>query len=120
MLDSMFQSGYLFDWEWPYNDNEDGEVYQVGYYWDATQHVCTYKWEPQHLDSVTPSAKCLGETYTSPWECWVIGTPAEPPPFHMPSSFYRAKFVAWDKKPLSHITQKQKLDRDISWRARQG
>jgi hypothetical protein len=115
-----FQMGYMFDWEWPHNDSEDGEVYQCGYYWDADTYVFFHKWEAQHLAGVTPTSNALGANYTYPWEAWSAGTPAEPPPIYLPSKFYRAKFVAWDKKPIDHITEKKLYDRDPSWRSRKG
>jgi hypothetical protein len=110
----------MYDWEWPHNDNANGEVYQCGYYWDVDTYVFMHKWEAQHLAGVTPSSSALGANYAHPWEAWYAGTPAEPPPFYLPSKFYRTKFIAWDRKPIDYMTEKQLLDRDPSWRQRQG
>ena len=40
-----FQSSYMYDWEWPFTDFEDGEVFQMGFYSDAFDCVCLYYWE---------------------------------------------------------------------------
>jgi len=115
-----YQMAYFWDWEWPYNDHADGEVFQPGYYDDGHYYVTTNIWEHEHLDIVTPTTPSYGEFYTQPWEVWCVSTPCEPPAVSFPDGFYRAKFVAWDRKPLEATTLKELQDSDITWKTRQG
>jgi len=120
MIPSRMQSCYLYNWEWPHNDNANGETFQPGYYNDTNTYVCTNIWEHEHLDDLTPTTSSYGEFYTQPWEVWEISTPCEPPPVPFPNGFYRAKFVAWDRKPIEPTTRKELQDRDRTWKTRQG
>ena len=120
MIPPKMYSCYQHDWEWPYNDHDDGETFQPGYYNDANTYVCTNIWEHEHLDSLTPTTSSLGEFYTQPWEVWEISTPCEPPPVSFPAGFHRAKFIAWDRKPIEPSTKKEIQDRDSTWKTRQG
>jgi len=120
MIPPKMQSCYFFDWEWPYNDSDDGEVFQPGNYDDSNQYVCLNIWEIEHLASLTPTSSSLGEFYTQPWEVWYIDLPAEPPPVPFPVGFFRAKFVAWDRKPIEPTTRREMQNRDRTWKTRQG
>ena len=117
---SAFQSGYMWDLEWPYTDSTTGPVYRVGYLHDYTQNMCTFKWEIQQLDGLTPTTSLSVYNYTNPWEAFMISTPAEPPPFHFPLDFFRLKFIAWDKKPLDALSLKRIEETDPSWKTRKG
>ena len=114
------QSCYLWDWEWPYNDSDNGEVFQMGYYNDENQYICTNLWEMEHLAELTPTTAAHGGMFTHPWEYWEMSAAAEPPPISFPSGFYRAKFLAWDKKPIEAITLRELQDRDFTWKTRTG
>lgn len=120
MIPSKMLSCYQWDWEWPYNDHADGETFQPGYYDDSNLYLCTNIWETEHLASLTPTTSSLGEFYTQPWEVWYISTPCEPPPVPFPVGFYRAKFVAWDRKPVEPSTLREVQDRDRTWKTRTG
>lgn len=116
-----FQSGWMHEWEYPYTDYANGEIYNVGYYHDATEVVFVHKWEAQHQDDLTPTTSAAGSNYTQPWEALVSGvTAAEPPPIHLPSQFGKLIYLAWDKKPVDPILEKELKDRDWSWRTRSG
>jgi hypothetical protein len=119
-LPPKFQSGYMHDWEWPHNDNGNGEVFRVGYFYDADEKVFMHKWESEHMAGYTPSTSAAGSNYTQPWEAWNAATPAEPPPVHLPSKFHKLLYLAWDRKPVDPISRKEVEDRDMSWRTRQG
>jgi hypothetical protein len=119
---SGFESGYMYDFEWPYTDHADGEVYMAGYYHDSTQKLHTSMWESQHLDGLTPTTTVTCHNYTQPWEALtgLITNPAEPPPFHMPANFLKMIYAAYDRDPLTPITQRELLERDMSWKTRKG
>lgn len=119
-LPPEFQSGYIYEFEWPYNDNEDGEVFRVGYLDDSTETIFMHKWELEHLAGYTPSTTAAGENYTQPWEAWYASTPAEPPPVHLPTKFHKLIYLAWDRKPIDPINKKEIENHDMSWRTRQG
>jgi hypothetical protein len=119
---SEFECGYMYDFEWPYTDSDNGQVYMVGYYHDSSQKLHTSKWESQHLDGLTPTTTLSVHNYTQPWEglTGLITNAAEPPPFHFPGRFYRLNYVAWDRKPLDNLSLKELKERDMSWKTRQG
>jgi hypothetical protein len=120
MMPSKMQACYFWDWEWPYNDNANGEVFQPGYYDDANQYVCIHAWEREHLAGLTPTTAALGDFYTQPWEVWVTSLPGEPPPIPFPDGFHRAKFMAWDRKPVEPSTLREVQSMDRTWKTRQG
>jgi hypothetical protein len=119
MIPSKMQSCYQGDFEWAYNDNADGEVFKPGYYDDASLKLCTNIWETELQQSQTPTTNSDGHFYCQPWEAW-YGTPTETPPVPFPLGFHRARFLAWDRKPVEYITLKDLQDRDNTWKTRQG
>jgi hypothetical protein len=120
MMPPKMQSFYMYDWEWPHNDNSNGEVIQHWYYDDGEQKLGNQLWEIEHLEGLTPTTNAAGHNYNQPWEAWHASTPNEPAPVPFPSNFNRAKFVAWDRKPLEPITLRELQDRDMTWRTRAG
>jgi len=114
MIPSKMQCCYQQDWEWPYNDHDNGEVWQPGYYDDANQFQCTHIWEIESNAGLSVTSQAAGSFYTQPWEAWYVSTPGEAPPIPFPDGFYRAKFVAWDRKPVEGKSLREIIDWDQS------
>lgn len=116
----QFYSSYIYDFEYAYTDYDDGEVWQCFYEYPKDDFYFTHKWESQHIEGLTPTTSALGEMYTHPFEAWLAGTPAEPPPVILPDRFEKMLFVAWNKWPLDPTTKREVEMQDPSWRSRTG
>ena len=115
-----FQSAWMHEWEYPYTDYSNGVIFNFGYFYDADEIVFVHKWESQHLAGFSPSTSAAGTNYTQPWEAFTSVTPAEPPPLNLSSQFDKMLYLAWDRKTIDPISQKELKDRDATWRTRQG
>lgn len=115
-----FQTAYCYDHEWSYTDHDDGEVYQLGDYHDASEVVFLHIWEVELLAERNATTVAAGEQYTQPWEAWMATPAANPPPIPMPTDFHEAGLIAYDKEMITPDTKAEIMEADETWRTNQG
>lgn len=124
-LPPLFESTYMFDFEWPYTSHETGYVNSLPSdlkYYDQGYAFCTYRWEGPHIAGHTSPGSDAGTFCFHPWETWMVndGWAADSPPVWAGHKFEQALFIAYDKDPIEPITKKELMETDISFRTRTG
>lgn len=124
-LPPLFESTYMFNFEWPYTGHETGYVNSVPSdlkYYDQGYIFCTYRWEGPHIAGHTSPGSDAGTFCFHPWETWMVndGTAADSPPVWAGRDFEKAIFIAFDKDPIEPISKKTLMETDISFRTRKG
>lgn len=124
-LPPLFESTYMFDFEWPYTNHADGYVNSVPSdlkFYDQAYVFCTYRWEGPHIAGHTSPGSDAGTFCFHPFETWLVndGTASDSPPVWAGHNFEQAIFVAFDKDPIEPIDKKVLQESDISFRTRQG
>lgn len=124
-LPPLFQSTYMFDFEWPYTDHASGYVNSVPSdlkYYDQGYIFCTYRWEGPHIAGHTAPGSDAGTFCFHPWETWMVndGTASDSPPIWAGNGFEEAIFIAFDKDPIEPIDRKTLMESDRTYRTRQG
>jgi hypothetical protein len=116
-----FQSGYTHDLEWVYSGHANGEVYQVGQYYDAGDYVYLHVWEAESLKGYGATTQESGDVYTQPWEAWMVTTAWFPPPIPMPDDFDEAVSIIYDRDQVDPETKRELIaGDDTTWKTRGG
>jgi hypothetical protein len=116
-----FQMGYQHDFEWAYSGHADGEVYQVGEYYDPDDYVYLHIWEPEHLKGYPSATTAVGEVYTQPWEAWMVTTPHFPPPIPLPEDFESVLMMTFDRDEITPLSKREVMrSDDTTWKTRTG
>lgn len=115
----MYQMSYMFPWEWNQRD-ADGKVYNCFKFHQQSSWVCAFKWETQEVGLSTGAESDEGYAFIHPWEGFVVGDTNARIPFWFPYDFKSAKFIAYDKEPISFKPIKQIQSDDQSWKTQSG
>lgn len=117
----FYQTTHTHDWEYAFADHDGKNRQCLEYHHQSDLQLC-YRWEGQLLGYGSSYESDDGDHYTQPWEAWATLTaaPGEPAPVWFPQDFRTAKFVAWDKDPISYASAKEISSQDPSWRIRTG
>lgn len=96
-----YRFSYLFDFEWIYLPTTEKSFFQCLKQNQQSDLVYTNDWEAQQIWQVTPDVDSLGAEFAHPWEAWYL-TPDKPVNIRFPLDFRNAKFIAYDKDPLTY------------------
>jgi len=116
---NKFQMSYTHDCEWPYNQNEQGYVYQIGYDYSQADYTVCFRWEMLNIAGSTVGTVDAGYVYTHPWEAFLY-TGHKPAPVWCGNNVEQIEFIAYDKDPLDTTTLKTIQIDDPSWTTRSG
>jgi hypothetical protein len=114
-----FQMSYIHDWEWPFSDYSDGEVYQFAAYWDEDDYAYLHYFESEVLSGIGFSISEQGYRFSHPWEIYHVGDCDQMSPIPCPDNWHKMLYLAWDRKPLDPTNRKNIMS-DHSFRTRSG
>ena len=116
----MFETSYMYNWEWEFANADGGYVYQCFNIYDQADMVFTYWWEPSFIAGSTSGVQDSGYHFTHPWEAFMGVLPGDTPPVWLPRKFQKLLAIYWDKDPLDPMTKKEIQRDDMTWRTRAG
>lgn len=112
---SRFTWSFLFDWE---AGHTEGDRYQALNIWQVQDTVASYVWEAAYwMDEATPAEE--GYRWTHCWET-AMCAPADVVPVQLHKQLWSTIHVAWDRKPLKVISQRDIALIDRYFKTRQG
>lgn len=101
-----YQFSYMFDWEWPFLPDYLSRFYQCLNLYQQGGYVFCNRWEMQIEAGYEGTAEEDGTHITQPFEAWYL-TCGDIIKQKFPPDFFKAKYIAYDLKPIVAVDKKQ-------------
>lgn len=105
---------YMYDWEYAYLPSKYSQFYQAFKRNQQSSFVHTYDWEQQQVWSINVDVTTRGSAFTQPWESAYL-LPNDEIPIRFPEQFRNAKFVAFDREPITFKEKREIQETDSTY-----
>jgi len=115
-LPPSYHYSYMFDWEYPHLEGD--RFYQCLNLYQQGGYAFCNRWEVQTSNGTDGTAEEDGAHFTHPFEAWYM-TCGDVVKYKFPPDFFKAKYVAYDLKPIYPIEKKAAMQ-SSDYKTREG